>query len=102
MKEKVTKEQAKALSAFLEIEQILSERVKEYLQYVDTWKDFYLPLKEIGFDKFVRCLVNGYEVELTKEEKALNYYKTLDNYPSLFAIKRILDILEIKIKGVND
>ncbi|MHC8516833.1 DUF1642 domain-containing protein [Sporosarcina sp. ITBMC105] len=62
-------------------------------------------------DVLMRALVVGYTVEKTSEEKVRDYYKRIkDEYDSdrlsfdlgiLTGVSRTLDILDIKIEGVN-
>lgn len=48
----------------------------------------------------IEALVNGYEVELTPEDKVLNLYITLNiNGQSL--VRQVLEALDMKIPGVN-
>jgi hypothetical protein len=59
-----------------------------------------------------QALVNGYEVEQTPEDKVREYYESLkseegkdwtaSNYQKACATVDILNLLNIKIKGVND
>jgi hypothetical protein len=61
---------------------------------------------EGGFTNIMQALVNGYEVEQTPEDEVLEMYARLDfSYePEKSigkAIVRTLDILNIKIEGVN-
>jgi hypothetical protein len=54
--------------------------------------------------RYFQALVNGYEVEETPEEKVKNIYQYYLSAYSGFAAKAImevLDVLEIKIEGVN-
>jgi hypothetical protein len=101
MKEKVTKSEAEALEKYMSIRGSLEKHIDFYLKSSTTWTVAYLPLVKMGFDKFVRCLINGYEVELTRKERALDYYLDSPNYVQYY-LKEFADILEIKIKGVND
>jgi hypothetical protein len=102
MKEKVTKEQGKALEIYFTCHHTLKDKISIYLKESHGWNDGFLPLTEMGFDKFVRCLVNGYEVELTKEERVLQYYNDTPDVFQKIIVRNILSILDIKVKGVND
>lgn len=69
-----------------------------------------------NFDQLMEVLVNGYEVELTKEEKVVEYMKeykrneapdgttwtenALNNVVKT-AVVDVLNILDVKIEGVN-
>lgn len=52
--------------------------------------------------EYIQALVNGYEVESAPEDKVRHYY---DNYAEAYggreSIRRVLQILNIKIPGVN-
>lgn len=61
-------------------------------------------------DLLMEALVNGYEVEKTPEEEVREYYEPFsvrrqnlssEKYAIGFAIVQTLDLLGIKIKGVN-
>lgn len=60
---KVTLEENKALNEFL-IHRKLEEAIEDYLEFSFTWCDCYLPLKNMGFEKFCKCLIYGYEIEI--------------------------------------
>jgi hypothetical protein len=102
MKEKVTKEQAEALKKYKNPLGSIQVDIEYYLENKNYFKSVFIPLKEMGFEKFVRCLVNGYEVELTKEEKILEYYNEALKVGDGLRVQDVLNILEIKIKGVNN
>lgn len=51
---------------------------------------------------YFAALVNGYEVEQTPEDKVREYYNNIKQNQELQAVAlRLLDILNIKIEGVN-
>jgi hypothetical protein len=55
---------------------------------------------------YMRALVEGYEVEKTKEDRLLDYYNSnarelKDTGFRQHVIRRALEILEIKIEGIN-
>ena len=66
------------------------------------------PLNVITMWELATMLVRGYEVELTPEEKALDYYSSLkgsemeSNKHLAYAIKHFLQLAEIEVKGVTD
>lgn len=73
-------------------------------------------LNDLGLDRVIQSIYIGYEVELTPEEQILQsymrikdedetacldgYYKGL-NVGYFYGVKSTLDILNIKIKGIN-
>ena len=69
-------------------------------------------LNEIDMDTFLQILVNGYELEETKEEKLLKEYneklqtyKLFDDansYSYCQGIKFALDMTDQKVKGINE
>ncbi|WP_090573895.1 hypothetical protein [Paenibacillus sp. OV219] len=81
--------------------------IKEYIEYGHTWNKYLKPLKDMGFDKFVAAVVNGWEVEKTPHEKVKEYYDNqaslADHHrnTSLVTISHILLHLGIKIDGIN-
>jgi hypothetical protein len=64
-------------------------------------------------DTLLTALVNGYEVEKSPEDKVREYYELAKNCAEIYAlkghkfdaeqyaIKKTLDLLDIKIEGVN-
>lgn len=81
--------------------------IEYYLKYRDAWKGGYLPLAQLGFDKFVQALYNGYEIEETPEDMVRNLFekenaKSVNSQmSSVSAIRQTLALLNIKIEGVN-
>lgn len=67
-------------------------------------------LQNMLTDKLIRALYIGYEVEKTPEEKVREYYEELSNkkfdsntyFHKMEAVQKTLDLLGIKIFGVND
>jgi Protein of unknown function (DUF1642). len=72
---------------------------------------------ETNFDTLLNALINGYEIEKSPEEKVREYYEGLietkqdlsnDDYTRELAayeasgVSKTLDLLGIKIEGVND
>lgn len=59
------------------------------------------------FDTLLQALVNGYEVEISPEDKVREYYKqqnsisTDDQDTAARVIRNVLNFLEINIEGVN-
>lgn len=70
-------------------------------------------IASVGFKEYFRALVNGYEVEETKEERFLNWYREhqeivvnekqgfVKSRYMLDGAETVLEILGIKIEGVN-
>ncbi|MCP1355430.1 DUF1642 domain-containing protein [Aneurinibacillus migulanus] len=53
-------------------------------------------------DRFLQALVNGYEIEMTPEEKVYEYYhEHTENSDEKVGVCRTLNLLGIKIEGVN-
>jgi len=60
-------------------------------------------LSGFNLDTLIRALYIGYEVEEIPEDMLLRYYENLaEKYNGQIAIKAALNILGIKVKGVND
>lgn len=68
---------------------------------VNGWEN----LQYMNPDDLIRALYVGYEVEQTPEEKVKDYYDSqkyhIDEDHAEYAIRNVLDILNIKIEGVN-
>lgn len=63
--------------------------------------DFFQSSDE-NFKKYFNALVNGYEVEMTKEDLIKVYFESHKNLPGITTgIKATLKILGIEIEGVN-
>lgn len=58
-------------------------------------------LNGLDLDTLIRALYIGYEVELTPEERILEYYQATQWVQEKDAITFVLETLNIKIKGVN-
>lgn len=81
-----------------------------------TAKSLVKEIYEIRLDTLIRALYIGYEVEQTPEDKVKEYYSNLirlrnesptpaisgDLYGKMDAVKKVLNLLNIKISGVND
>lgn len=67
----------------------------------------YAPSKELGIELFTRCMIEGWEVERTKEQQIQDLYahykgkRGADASVARPLIKRVLDILEVQVEGVN-
>jgi|LauGreDrversion4_2_1035121.scaffolds.fasta_scaffold277721_1 hypothetical protein len=61
----------------------------------------FAPHSNVSIELFTRCMIEGYEVFETKEDQVRELYRTAV-YPTRFNMIRLLNILDIKIKGVND
>ncbi|MDI3411819.1 hypothetical protein QKW52_22595 [Bacillus sonorensis] len=80
-------------------------------RYIDNELDLF----DLGFTDFLAALINGYEVEKTPEEKVREYYEELIrdkrvafdyeeqlSYENMsHAVRETLNLLGIKIEGVN-
>jgi hypothetical protein len=67
-KEQVTLKEKKALDTFLENRgSNLQYLIEYYIGDSFNWDVEYKPLKLMAFDKFVKCLVNGYEIKFDDE-----------------------------------
>lgn len=111
MKVTVSKEVANAFEYLKEIRNETSDNhlLAEHAEAFTTrdWKDNLEPLNNVDLITFAKMLIDGYEVDLTTEEKFLEEYQ---EYLRIGAGHRTLaegmrmaiDILGIKIPGVND
>jgi hypothetical protein len=75
----VTAEEFKALDYFVGNEgKDLEHIIKIYLKYNDVWSDPYVPLREMGFQKFVECLISGYEKEQIEPLKIFSFTQGIE------------------------
>ncbi|VXC07410.1 conserved hypothetical protein [Bacillus sp. 349Y] len=58
-------------------------------------------INKIDVMTLAAALVNGYEVEVTPEEKVKEHFDGLDLFSSQCAVIETLNILGIKIEGIN-
>jgi hypothetical protein len=67
----------------------------------------YAPCRQLSIELFTRCMIEGWEVERTKEQQIEDLYAQYKGKRGADAslarplIKRVLDILEIQIEGIN-
>jgi hypothetical protein len=109
----LTKAQAYAMEALLKtIEsgdiQTLSTKAKavDYKLRSIGFVGDRIAANSISHDDFILALYNGYEVEQTPEEKVREYYGKLNqhhdcDWREAMHIKKTLNLLGIKIEGVN-
>lgn len=109
-KVKVTVAEGRALKDFLSFKQVglyLEQRINFYIDESKSWSTNLVPLREMGFDKFVAALVNGYEIEKTPHNLIADYFHEQENLsfakqsPSTTAVKYVLHQLGIEIEGIN-
>ena len=101
----ITKEQAEAFEKLRE-QYTEEEMVIKYIESeLDLFDSSCACLYDLGFTDFLAALINGYEVEKTPEEKVREYYESYGGSPSAMerkeAVQDTLDLLGIKIEGVN-
>jgi hypothetical protein len=111
-KVKITRKQAEVLETELKSSHIQGDKSKFVKMYVnlgdDDWEQGY-PLTCLDKDTLIRALYIGYEVEETPEDKVLKYFKSLKsgedwetaNYQNACGVVMTLDLLNIKIEGIN-
>ncbi|WP_077736238.1 DUF1642 domain-containing protein [Bacillus sonorensis] len=97
----ITKEQAEAIQ-FLRSggndwteDDILEHHV------ANRWFNEYAPLNNLYTIVLAAALINGYEVEKTPEEKVREYFVDLAESCDRRAVISTLNLLGIKIEGVN-
>lgn len=74
-----------------------------YSQLMEYKNKYPSDITQNSWDKVIEAIVNGYVVEETPEEKIWDFYHTkasCDMHPH-HAIQHVLNILNIKIDGVN-
>jgi hypothetical protein len=64
----VSKEEFEALDNYLSSSTVnIGEQINYYIKYSDGWDNAYKSLRKMGFEKFVKCLVQGYEIEFNTD-----------------------------------
>lgn len=62
----------------------------------------FIPTKDFSQEKFLKCMIEGWEVEKSKEDQILELFNT---YPRQGVahkiIRKMLDIYGMKIDGIN-
>ncbi|NUJ16264.1 DUF1642 domain-containing protein [Bacillus glycinifermentans] len=89
----ITKEQAELFEKLREVytdEELVA-------RYIDNELDLF----DLGFTDFLAALINGYEVEKTPEDKVREYFVNLSESCDRRAVISTLNLLGIKIEGVN-
>lgn len=71
------------------------------------WEGRFASLNKLGAYEFAKAMLIGYEVEKTPEEKLADLYIKLDkkdrfDYAYGRGIDAALNILDIKVKGINE
>jgi hypothetical protein len=99
-KVKLPKEVAKVIDNLLSHGAALEDIIYDHVTSQWTRDQF----KELPLDTLIRALYIGYEVEQTPEDKVREYYEAHNNTHTYTrkAIAHVLNLLDIKIKGVND
>lgn len=64
----------------------------------------YVPSKVLNAEQFVRCMIEGWEVEYSKEDKLLFFYNSYKGKqgPTRYAIRMALQILDIHVEGISN
>lgn len=79
------------------VEKYLSEyhddKVKAIMNYV--------PIKGLSYEDFVRGMLEGFECELTPEEKIQILFHSKKMFPYRAGIRDCLNALDIKVEGIN-
>lgn len=108
MFEKVKVSQALANAIEFNLGRISKDDFLKDQSKAGSWEsDINLPLNDISLYKLAEILINGYEVEQTPEEQFINWYKGFcpaipGDAICLEVIHKMIDILGIKIKGINE
>lgn len=70
VKEQVTLKEKEALDIYLTYNKIKQDAILMYIRESSNWKREYLPIRQMDFEKFAKCILNGYEI---KFDDSLNY-----------------------------
>lgn len=91
---KVTKTQYEVIEKV--VERYKGDKTKATLNYI--------PSKTLGLETFMRCMIEGYELEQTKEEQLLDFYNNFRGKqgPTRYAIRMALGILGIYVEGISN
>jgi len=110
------KEVAEAIESFRSRDISNEDIIKNALGLFDNYNEVIYLYTVDHFDEFITALVNGYEVEQTPEEKVREYYEGLKSSEDSLeiaghdgsqfrqgwqSVEKTLDLLGIKIEGVN-
>ena len=89
---KVTKEQLDLITKILT--RYNNNKTKASLNFI--------PSKDFSQEKFLNCMIEGYEVEKTKEESILELFNAYSRQgPAHKIIRKMLDIYDMKVDGIN-
>jgi hypothetical protein len=104
----LTREQVEAINHWLQNYVGGEEALLQAHLNKGEWVEETAALNGLPFMTLANALINGYEIEASPEEKIENWYRSLGHYPNGHyvegvkeGIKKTLDILNIKLKGVN-
>lgn len=86
-------------------EQLLQDFCKDNHGWTDAFISKFIG--RLSLDEFIQVFIyENYEVIKSKEEQLANYYESVGNGVDGIAIKlnieKVLEILQIKIKGINE
>lgn len=103
----LTKEQAEAIQTLNRLP-VGKDEVLKQKALGRVWGRDLSVIDSLSLDELARALYVGYEIEKTQEERyedvreAYRNAIALENYDERHAIEFTLDLLGIKIEGVND
>ncbi|SDM18224.1 hypothetical protein [Bacillus sp. OK048] len=104
----ISKEEAAALESALEVNGGDRANVSQYHGVNGLWTDKREALNNIDLETLNVALYVGYEIEPGPEDKILEYYHSLDTsrefsseWQMSLAVTKTLNLLNIKIKGIN-
>lgn len=90
-------------------EKAQEQLLQDYCKDKNGWTDDFVKkfIGRLSLGEFIQVFTYGnYEVIKSKEEQLANYYESVGNGVDGIAIKlnieKVLEILQIKIKGINE
>lgn len=105
----LTKAQAEVFEKWEECGRFPAQLVSSHAQYPNDWGHFAKPVNGMALDTFIKAAYGFYEVEKTPHEELKHHVdeeKLMTQSPYrrgwLDGIYFTLNVLEIKIEGVND
>jgi hypothetical protein len=97
----VSKEEFDALNELATYKRDLARNIELYIQNSHRWSSDYKPLRLMGFEKFVKCLVQGYKIEFNMNVRKEIGRITIDyNYDNVELLKTKTDEI-IYLKARN-
>jgi hypothetical protein len=96
----LTKTEAEALESALEVNGGDKANVVHW-HAQDLWDSKRAPLNNLDLDTICRALYVGFEIEASPEDNAREFYNEVVVHGYGYIIRHTLNLLNIKISGIN-